>query len=357
MAAKLRLDDLSETGTVVGGLSAAGTAGALAGTFVTGFVLVAALPSRPIVIGVGALLVLGGLVLWVRLTRSRPSPPAVVGVLVAALLAPAVSGPCQYETAYFCARVEADPARPSGRILWLDRLRHSYVDLADPTHLEFRYVRLFADVVDALPPGRLDALHVGGGGFTFPRYLSAHRPGTGNLVLEIDPDLVRIAEKRLGLRRGPELRVDIGDARLALRDLPTDGFDVVVGDAFSGMSVPWHLTTAEVVAELDRALRPDGVYVANVIDGGASRFARAELATLQRSFDHVAVILPPERPGQVPIGNQVLVASDAPLPADLAVDPADGRLLGQLDEVAEFVDGAPALTDAYAPVDQIITRR
>ena len=57
---KLQLRSLGETGTVVGRLSALGTAGAIVGTFVTGFVLVAALPTRPIIIGVGLLLILAG---------------------------------------------------------------------------------------------------------------------------------------------------------------------------------------------------------------------------------------------------------------------------------------------------------
>ena len=52
------------------------------------------------------------------------------------------SSPCQVESAYYCIRVEHDLARPSGRILWLDDLMHSYVDLNDPTFLEFDYVQV-----------------------------------------------------------------------------------------------------------------------------------------------------------------------------------------------------------------------
>ena len=50
---KIRLASLTETGAVVGTYSAIGTAGAIFGTFVTGFVLIAAFPTRPIVIVVG----------------------------------------------------------------------------------------------------------------------------------------------------------------------------------------------------------------------------------------------------------------------------------------------------------------
>ena len=207
--------------------------------------------------------------------------------------------PCDVETAYFCARVETDPDRPSGRSLWLDNLRHAYVDLDDPTVLESRYVRLFADVVEDRADGPLDVLHIGGGGFTFPRYLAHERPGSDQTVLEIDDELPRIARDRLGLSDADAADFDIriGDARLALDDFPRDRFDLVVGDAFASQSVPWHLTTSEVAAELDRILRDDGIYVMNVIDGGDNRFARAELATLAEHFTHVAAIRPPDDGG------------------------------------------------------------
>jgi spermidine synthase len=241
---------------------------------------------------------------------------------------------------------------PHARDLFLDRLRHAYVNLDDPTDLDVRYIRLFADVVQPLRPGRLDALHIGGGGFSFPRYLDAVRPGTKNLVLEIDGELVRIAKRELGLVESKDLRVDVGDARLALGSLQTDSYDVVVGDAFAGESVPWHLTTREVAEELHRVLRPGGIVMENVIDGGASRFARAELATLREEFRHVAVILPAGGvPKDTPV-NQVLIASDAPIPR-LRIDPADGELVEGA-AVTRYIGDAQVLTDDYAPVDQLV---
>ncbi|MBW3574018.1 MAG: fused MFS/spermidine synthase [Actinobacteria bacterium] len=358
MAAKLRLSSLAETGAVVGGLSAAGTAGALFGTFATGFVLVAAVPTRPLVLALGGALVVTGAVLWWRLGGRRPPAGVVAVALLAGGVAWVAPSPCEVHTTYYCARVQVDAGRSSGRELLLDTLRHSYVDLADPTFLEFRYVRLFADVVAAeRPQGRpVDALHLGGGGFTFPRYLAATRPGTTNVVLELDAGLVDLARDRLGLRTGPDLRVEVGDARTALAVQPADAFDVVVGDAFGGLSVPWHLATVEVAEEVSRLLRPDGIYVANVIDGGPNRLVRAETATLAQVFDHVAVIAPPLGTGPAP-ANHVLVASQAPLtlgPEDLR--PGDGVLLAG-PAVEAFVAGARPLTDDFAPADQLLTRR
>ena len=352
MVAKLRLDDLEETGSVVGGLSAAGTAGALVGTFLTGFVLVAALPSRPVVLLIGGLLVIAGAVLHRRFARARPTLAATAAVLLVGVAALAFGPSCDEETAYFCVRVEQDPDRPSGRSLYLDLARHAHVDLDDPTYLDIRYVRLFADVAATLPDGPLDVLHVGGGGFTFPRHLDAVRAGSRQLVLEIDDELPRIARDQLGLRDGPELEIRIGDARLALDDVPSGGYDLIVGDAFASTSVPWHLTTVEVVDELRRALRRGGVYVMNVIDGADNRYARAQVATLQHRFAHVAVIVPADGVPEDAAVNQVLIASDEPLERP-AADPADGELLVG-EEVRRYVDGARPLRDDHAPVDQLM---
>lgn len=50
-----------------------------------------------------------------------------------------------------------------------------------------------------------------------------------------------------------------GDARLTLDRVETGTAEVVVGGAFQGASVPWHLTTVEYNEEINRVLRDDGV--------------------------------------------------------------------------------------------------
>ena len=150
MVVKLQLHDLHRTGGVVGRLSGISTFGALVGTFVTGFLLVATTPTRTVIYAIGGtLMVVGiGLGLWLA---ARDSAVFVVARGARRRRrrrsAAAPSSPCQVESAYYCIRVEHDVPTPSGRILWLDDLMHSYVDLDDPTYLEFDYVKSFSDAI------------------------------------------------------------------------------------------------------------------------------------------------------------------------------------------------------------------
>ncbi|MFP8884269.1 fused MFS/spermidine synthase [Streptomyces mangrovi] len=361
---KLRLTSLAETGTVVGRLSGVGTAGAIFGTVLTGFVLVSRLPVSGILIGLGALLVAGSALVEWRTRGWSGAPALALAVVAGGLAATVVPGGCDAETRYHCARVVADPDRDSGRTLVLDGLRHSYVDVEDPTYLKFTYVRAIASAVDtAFPEGEpLAAHHLGGGGLTYPRYLAATRPGTRSVVSEIDGGVVRIDRERLGLGDESGVDVRVEDGRLGLRRLETGSRDLVVGDAFGGVSVPWHLTTAEALTDVRRVLNKDGLYVANLIDHGDLAFARAEAATLGEVFEHVALMGEPADIGLGPAaadgGNLVVLASGRPVDPRAVQEELDARRTGWKivtgDGLASWVGDARPLTDDYAPVDQLL---
>jgi spermidine synthase len=356
---KLQLRDLSVTGRVVGRLSALATVGAITGTFLAGFVLIDVAPTTTTVLVLGVLFVAAGTVLWVWVgaaNRRLVSAVALYALLTAGAGA-TTANVCDTETVYHCVRIDHDDQRPGGRLLVLDTLRHSYVDVDDPKYLDFRYTKVFADVIDAVaPPGPIDVLHVGGGGFTLPRYVSAVRPGSSNVVLEIDPGLVEVAQERLNLRLGADIQVRRGDARVLVGTVPAGGHDIVLGDAFGGVAVPWHLTTVEFVRAIDATLRSGGAYILNIIDHPPLRFARAEAATLLQVFDHVALIAPPALIDGNQAGNFVLVAGNEPIDTEQITSSIRARngeeqVVGG-DRARAFASGAPILTDDYAPVDQ-----
>ena len=352
---KLQLRDLDRTGAVVGRLSAWGTAGAIAGTFLAGYVLVAFAAVTTLIVTIGGILALTGVALWLanRLVDATLMLSAG-GVAALSLFGVAATDtPCDVQTAYYCLTIVDDPDRDTGRVLILDDLRHSYVDVDDPTHLEFWYTRRIADAIDTQTPREdIDVVGIGGGALTVPRWLSTTRPASNQTVLEIDDELIEVIEDGFGL---PPVEIITGDGRQAVRRMADESVDVVVGDAFGSRSVPWHLTTEEFLADVDRVLRDDGIYVGNVIDGGSESFLRAEAATLLTAFDHVVVV----RGASVvdgAIGNSVVLASDAPIDVDaweaarLAAGD-DGELV---DDLGAWIGDALILTDDYAPVDQLI---
>jgi spermidine synthase len=369
VVAKLQLRDLHETGTIVGKLSGIGTLGGIVATFATGFILVAAFRTSTILIGTGvAVAAVGVLVLGYLPQRHGRSGPfdrragAAAALLPVALLLVAVApNPCQKETEYHCARVVADPDRPGGRTLELDTLRHSYVDLADPEYLEFDYTKAIASVADAIRPAGapVQALHIGGGGFTMPRYLAASRPGARSTVLEIDGGVVALGRQELGVDAIPGLTTRVGDARTGLLEQPRGRFDLVVGDAFGGLAVPWHLTTRQVAEQVRDVLTDGGVYAVNVIDYQPDRFARAEAATLRSVFGHVVLLGAPVTVAGEGGGNHILVASRQPLPLAAIQRRLTERnpwLVADEQATAAFAGRAEVLTDAHAPVDQLITQ-
>ncbi|MFC7490717.1 MULTISPECIES: fused MFS/spermidine synthase [unclassified Knoellia] len=363
IVAKLRLTDLSETGSVVGGLSGTGTLGAIAGTVLTGFVFVTAFPVSVILVGLGVLLVLASLVVGLLGRGPRQAGLAVALLVPGALGAVWGPGSCDAETVYHCAQVVPDEKRADGRLLVLDGVRHSYVDLADPTHLEFEYVAALASVAQTqFPPAEpLTAYHLGGGGLTLPRHLADVRPGTRSVVSEIDEGVLEVDVERLGLRTGRDLDVRIEDARLGLRAMAASSQDLVVGDAFGGVTIPWHLTTREAVADVRRVLAPDGRYAANLIDFGRMDFVRAELATLRSVFEHVVLTAESETLAREPGsgGNLVAIASDAPVDTAALTEAMAERDLGWEAiggaELDAWVGDAMVLTDDHAPVDQLVT--
>ncbi|EXG79569.1 fused MFS/spermidine synthase [Cryptosporangium arvum] len=367
---KARLANLSETGTVVGRLSGLGTVGSIVATFGTGFIAVAMVPTTTILTGLAVLLVVTGLaVAWISRGASRLSPGSKRGLagplalaLIGAGATAAAPNPCELETVYHCASVSADPDRPDGdgRVLRLDTLRHSYVDLKDPTYLQFEYLKVIGAATDVFrPPGApVKALHLGGGGLTLPRYLKAVRPGSDSLVYEIDAGVLRIDREQLGLREGDGIRTRVEDARVGLDEQRTDSYDLVVGDAFGGVAVPWHLTTRQVVAQVDRALTPTGMYAVNLIDHGSLAFVKAEVATISAVFPHVALIAETAAFSGAG-GNLVVLASASPLPlaalkSALATKaPAMNVVTGG--DLSGFIREAKVLTDDFAPVDQLVT--
>jgi len=252
------------------------------------------------------------------------------------------------------AELLGDADRDGAWMLLVNSTPQSHVDLDEPAHLEFEYVRRIGHVLDlaAEEGAPLDVVHLGGGALTLPRYVAVTRPGSRQRVAEIDEPLTELVRAHLPLPRNARIRVRAADAREAVASMHPASADVVVSDVFAGARTPAHLTTVEYAQAIHRVLRPGGVLAANVADGPPLAFARAQAATLRAVFAHVCLIAEPGTFRGRRFGNLVAVASDAPLPIAALVrrcagDPMPSRVVEGPD-LDRFVGAARPIPDAEA---------
>ncbi|MDR1999440.1 MAG: fused MFS/spermidine synthase, partial [Frankiaceae bacterium] len=191
--------------------------------------------------------------------------------------------------------------------------------LDDPGYLEFEYVQRIGEVLDAMAPAapaRLAVTHLGGGAGTLARYIAHTRPGSPQIICEPDAALTELVRARLPFRRDARVRIRAADARSGIAALRADSADAVVLDAYVGARTPAELTTAEFFADVARVLRPAGVLIANLADGGPLAYLRRVLRSVAPSLPHAAIALDPGVRGGRRFGNIVLSASRAPLPIE-----------------------------------------
>jgi spermidine synthase len=265
------------------------------------------------------------------------------------------------------AELVPDLDRASSWLLFIDGVPQSGVDLADPGYLEFEYVRRIGHLADLAFPPRvpLRVLHLGGGALTLPRYLQHTRPGSRQLVAELDDELTGLVREHLPLPTGHHIRVRAADARAVVESVRPASYDLVIADVFAGAVTPAHLTTAEFAAATARALRPGGVYAVNIAAGqlplvspgprpSASRDglseARSAVATIRSEYQETCMIAEASVLRGRRRGNLVIFGSDQPLPeAELgravAGDPFPARLVAG-EDLRRFAAGAPVVTDA-----------
>ncbi len=368
---KLTLRDLSVTGNIVGRIYAVSTAGAILGVFLTGFILIQALGSRETIlylaIATGILAVIAGR-LWD--TPLKLILPMIIFVAVAAFASTQqpLASICTAESNYFCIRVSERTLDDEStvRVLILDRLVHSYAKPEEPEYLHYGYQNVYAGIVEIIAQERPDfnSLFIGGGGYELPRYLDAVHPRSSIEVIEIDPQVTTIALDYLGLGRTQRVVTQNADARMALPEKPQRKYDLVVGDAFNDLSVPYHLTTLEFNQQVKRVLKQDGIYAVNIVDApNPGTFLRAFVHTLRQTFEHVQLLpIVPDMNFQ-DRATSIVIASDLPI-TQQDLDAANQRLgttvlrarILDPEELQQWIDlrEKVLLTDDYAPIDNYL---
>lgn len=205
-----------------------------------------------------------------------------------------------------------------------DELRHELVCV---------YHRVFADALEAAwehdtPDHRVAVL--GGGGYSFPRWLATHTKRAQVEAVEIDPKITELARRFFFLddaeaRSAGRLRCVSDDAWAYLQASDDASFDVIVNDAFSRKRPLGAMRTHEGARIIHEKLTPRGLYLANLISptqGKKAEPMRAVLRVFAHEFAHVYLV--PERPEEPEVGGcNALICSDRPLsvPGALVICP------------------------------------
>jgi spermidine synthase len=374
---KLMLKRLESAGSVVGQVYAFSTLGSILGTFLTGFFLISWLGTRPLLAAVSVILLLSALLFGGGFMKRRSF---VLLVLLLALFSwrfyehgfrPPLDEQTYFftESNYYTIQLKKSPGDPKNSMvtLYLDNLTHSCSDLNDPRHLEFRYIQSYEELLrwQARKRDSFRILFIGGGGYTFPRYVEATYPGAEIDVVEIDPVVTAVSKKYLGVSDASRIRSFNQDARwFVMKDGGREKYDFIFEDAFNDLSIPYHLATREFSADLKQLLKKDGLLLTNVIDRfDRTSFLPSYLRTLEQVFgkENVHLITLSPYAGYSGVINRVVVASPQRLDMEeFARSVKDGDRDGislvmpraQLKKSLE--DFSPVLlTDDYAPVDNM----
>jgi len=358
------LSEKEGVGEASGHVYALGTVGSIVGAFGTTFLLVPALDIRSMWLLFGGLLVFGAV--RARIDGLRGDGLAVAAVVlvvvgaVAAVPTAAIGDEdvvYETQTPYQELRVADDDGV---RTLYLDGQPHSAMDLDRPNRHVFDYTRYFH--LPLLLTGDVDrVLFVGGGGFTGPKIFADRYDVTVDVV-EIDPEVVDVAEQYFRLEEDEDLNVHVEDGRRFLRTTDRE-YDVIVLDAYRKDKVPFHLTTVEFMELTSERLDEDGVLLANLIaapSGAGSQFYRAQYRTIDRVYPQVYSF--PTSQGSH-VQNVELIATKR----DVVVTEAELRERNERREVGYDLDheisfytrdvavgDAPVLRDDRAPVDRLL---
>jgi len=369
---KLSLNDLATAGKKVGSIYAVSTVGSIVGTFSTGFLLISLFGTTLIVWGVAALMIATGVIFCVLFTGKNLSPArrrkglietALVVVLFLALSIPmavsgTLNGTCLKETDYFCIRIY-DGTTQDGRAakaLALDHLVHNYIVPNDTKTHGYGYEQVYADVAKWMnqKQEKIDLLVVGAGAFSFPRYIRANYADSTADAVEIDPGVVEVTHQYLGLDRNTDIKIFTEDARTYLNRSDLSGkYNLVQGDAFMDVTVPYHLTTLEFNRRVKTSLRPNGLYMITMIESGTNgKYLRAYVHTLRKTFKNVLLYTPGEVLNSPYRSTFVVVATDR----DMSQPPQSSWRLTPAEELNSYLaQEAPLiLTDNYAPVDNLL---
>jgi spermidine synthase len=357
-AIKLKLSSLATGGQVVGKMSALGTLGSIAGTFMAGFYFVPYFGSNNVIWFIIAFLMIISIVLG---TKSMFKAKLALFFLIILLF---VFEPFKVESKFLIERIETHyntisieegkiNSRNEGplRTLSTDPYGiHGACLVNDCDKLIFETLEAFF-LGPFLRPDFTRTLMIGGGTYSFPKEFAKIYPNAHLDVVEIDPGFTEVAKKYFNWLEPPNISVVHEDGRTYLNKYSDEEYNIIFLDAFnSKVSIPFHLTTQEAVELLYKNLDESGLVVVNIIaslEGETAKFLQAEHATYKKYFPYVS-FFPIQFKDSDKVQNIMMVASKQEIVLN-NTDPQAKKIFSHLHK-GQIKEGI-ILRDNFAPVE------
>ena len=243
----------------------------------------------------------------------------------------------------------------------------SAAEYLNSSELAFEYTKYYS-LYQIFKPEVRNALMIGGGAYSVPKFLLKELPGANIDVAEIEPQLYELAKEYFNFPNDSQVNNVTKDGRRFLHDAKKK-YDLIFSDAYGSFySIPEHLTTQEFFTLAKEKLSPDGVFIANVIGSlpvpdNSPSFALSEIETFKSVFNNsyfFAVIDPTSPQTQ----NLIFVGYDSKNIIDFNTpkvknnkNPIISGLSGKVINLEKFdLSKHQILTDNHAPVDYLISK-
>jgi spermidine synthase len=181
----------------------------------------------------------------------------------------------------------------------------STLNIKRPHELVFDYTK-FMFLSYLYRPNPSKVLIVGLGGGSMVHFLRHYDPNVAIDVVDIDPAIVKIADRYFGVRNSPKITIITADG-LQYLVKTTARYDVIYMDAFlepahdtDRNGVPLRLKTVQFYKQAQQTLAPDGVVVFNLNPSSA---IRDDVGTIARAFPQTYVYRLPNSQGLVAVGT------------------------------------------------------
>lgn len=366
----IKLQQISQKGQGIGSISGEiffySTLGSIFGSLLAGYVLIPHLGVRASLLGSAVIITLLGVLPLLAMGTNKRFLQKLslligAGVLLSFFVNPEQHTVYSHDGVYEKitiqdGTIDGQPAR----FLFQDRSASAAMYL-NSDDLVYDYTKYFA-LHELFVPEVNRALVIGGGGYSIPKALLRDLPNASVDVSEIEPALPRLSEQYFNLPTDdPRLKHFIEDGRRHLKET-AEPYDLIFGDAYHSLySVPTHLTTKEFFQTVYNKLRPNGLFVMNVIgslDPVPPSVIFSEIRTLRQVFPNVYLFAVDAPDSQAP-QNLVIAAHKNPEAFDFAADKLrayDNEVIRSLTahkvdlEKFDFTQ-YPILTDDFAPVE------